>query len=219
MVADVINFLSQANTISILLFYVFALWAGLTIWTWFDISSRTDNFLLRFIAVVLVAVGAIVGFAVYLMVRPSLNKGEARLKLLEEKILESQGRLSLCQNCGEVADPEFIYCVNCGLQVRKECENCKRAINLSWDFCPYCASAQRGSLASKVSEVVELSEATGEKIGTRLLSLLKRIRLPKFPRQEVRKRGRPRKITIEEPKTKRPRGRPRKEVSPGSAET
>lgn len=221
MVADIISFLSQTGTITVLLGYIFALWAALTIWTWFDIASRTDNFFYRLGAIILVALGFLLGFVIYLILRPAQTKDELEFRFLEEKIFESQSKAALCHNCGEVVEPEFSFCAHCGTKVRRVCENCERQISFTWNICPYCSHPQ-GEVPARPEEKVEVTEilepATPR---VRIFSLIRSVRLPNLPKFSLRKggkkRGRPRKERVEVG-IKRSRGRPRKEISPVSTE-
>ena len=56
---EVISFLTSSLTITLLVAYVFALWAALVLWTWFDVSDRTENTLYRLGAVLIVATGSV----------------------------------------------------------------------------------------------------------------------------------------------------------------
>lgn len=216
MMADIINFLSQSGTIVVLLAYIFTLWVALTLWTWFDISSRTDNIYYRLGALVLVALGSLLGFVIYLMLRPAQTKEEHQFRLLEEKVFESQSRAALCSNCGEAVESQFSFCVSCGTRVKKNCDGCGRQISHTWSVCPYCAYLQREVGELEVAETAETREVSGSgKPRFTALSLLKNLRVPRISlRKGGKKRGRPRKETQEV--AKRPRGRPRKEISTAS---
>ena len=213
MVADFINFLSQAGTITIILGYVFTLWVVLTLWTWFDIGSRTTNVFYRIGSVVLVALGFLLGFVIYLIMRPSQTRNELQMRLLEEKVFESQSRSSFCYNCSEVVEPEFLYCANCGTHLRKNCEGCDREISYIWNICPYCAHRQKEKIKEVIEDFETPATAGSVRPNIRILAFIKDLRLPKISlARGGRKRGRPRKEKVEVA-PKRPRGRPRKEIA------
>lgn len=222
MVADLLGFLSQSAVLTALIAYIFALWVVLTIWTWFDVSARTGNYIYRLGALILVALGSLLGFVIYLMLRPFHTKDEVDFRLLEEKIFESQSLGALCYNCDEVVEPEFTYCVNCGVRVKDECVNCQRMINHLWKICPHCSTPKNREL-KKESSVLETTE------GNRLLVIrapiislfvmVRNIILPKVSLGKGgKKRGRPKKEKVEDNSVKRPRGRPRKEITSVSTE-
>jgi len=224
MVADIISFLSQSGTITVIVAYIFALWAALTIWTWFDISNRTKNVFYRIGGLILVALGSLLGFVIYLMLRPSQTRDEVEFRELEEKIFESQSKAALCFNCGEVVHPEFTYCANCGEQVRKHCQNCERETSFTWNICPYCSHPQKET--PKLPIIGDV--AVGNSAETRrwgkivsVLSIVKSVRLPKVSsfslKKGGKKRGRPKKENTDIETRKRPRGRPRKEITPISS--
>ena len=217
MVADFINFLSQTGTTTILIAYIFTLWVALTIWTWFDISARTGNFIYRLGAIILVALSFLLGFILYIVLRPAHTKDEVEFRTLEEKIFESQSRSSLCYNCGSVLEPEFSYCATCAVKVRRLCNSCDREISHTWKICPYCAQPQKDieNIEVKAVGVGEVSRLNGSRFA--VFSFVKRLILPKVSlRMGGRKRGRPRKEK-QEAAPKRPRGRPRKEITQSSS--
>jgi RNA polymerase subunit RPABC4/transcription elongation factor Spt4 len=222
MVADFINFLSQASTITIVVGYIFALWLALTIWTWFDVASRTSNIFYRFGAIVLVALGSLLGFVVYLMLRPSQTVEEVQFRYLEEKIFEAQSKAALCNSCGEVVEPEFSFCASCGVKVRKNCGNCERELSYTWNICPYCAHPQKETDKVTITEEVKVEEVLepGTSPQLAVLSFIKKLRMP-IPKVSLKrggkKRGRPKKEK-QEVSIKKPRGRPRKQIAPVSSE-
>ncbi|MCH8821363.1 zinc ribbon domain-containing protein [Patescibacteria group bacterium] len=225
MVADILNFLAQSSTTTIIVAYIFALWAALTIWTWFDISNRTRNFFYRIGAMILVALGSLLGFVIYLMLRPSQTRDEVSFRELEEKIFESQSKSALCFNCSEVVHPEFTYCANCGEQVRKNCQNCEREISFTWNICPFCSRPQNEIPKLPIIGAVAMEDGVESSRWGKIISVLsivRRIRLPKVSgitlKKGGKKRGRPRKEKTETETSKRPRGRPRKEITPISSE-
>jgi RNA polymerase subunit RPABC4/transcription elongation factor Spt4 len=138
MVADLISFVANSLTVTLFLGYLFALWAALVAWTWFDISARTDNFLYRFGAILIVATGAVFGFAIYLLLRPSLTREEVEVREIEEAILASQSQFLSCPSCHSSVREDFAYCPNCSFKLHTECSSCGKQINISWGTCPYC---------------------------------------------------------------------------------
>ena len=212
MVADFITFLSQTDTTSILIAYVFTLWAALTVWTWFDISNRTGNIIYRFGAVILVALGFLLGFILYIVLRPSLTRDEVEFRSLEEKIFESQSKSSLCFNCGSVLEPEFSFCATCGVKVRRVCPNCEREISHTWNVCPYCSHPQKESNDLEEKKMVPTGNFYRNRFGFAIFGFVRRIKIPRVNLSRGgKKRGRPRKEQ-EDTAPKRPRGRPRKEI-------
>ena len=152
--ADLIGFLSNSLVITIVLSYIFAIWFGLTVWAYIDISRRTDNYVYRLMMVLLVAIGfGFVGLALYLMIRPSLTKSEVASQSLEEKFLLASAAYAFCGSCGEPAGAEFNFCVNCGSQIKKNCTNCNFLLASSWLACPNCGKIQVPEALPEVSVV------------------------------------------------------------------
>lgn len=154
--AEVISFLTNSLTIIVLVAYLFALWAALVLWTWFDISERSESPLYMLGAVLLVATGSILGFAIYLLLRPSSTKDEIQTRRIEEAILSSQAQLHTCPECFTVIKEEYSFCSNCATRLVSKCQSCSRSVNISWRTCPYCGAKQTAFLEQPVkrSEVV-----------------------------------------------------------------
>jgi len=152
MMVDIINFIANSLTITVLIGYLFALWAALVAWTWLDISNRTDTLLYRFGAILLVATGSVFGFAIYLLLRPSYTRDEAQMREIEEAILASQSQFLTCPACHHTAREDFVYCPNCALKLLSECASCGKQINVSWNSCPYCGKERRKVVEVKPEE-------------------------------------------------------------------
>jgi hypothetical protein len=116
-----------------------ALIAGLTIWTFRDIRSRSRDVLVQILATVMVGVIPIAGILVYFMLRPRETLAEAYVRALEEEsLLASIEHQEFCPSCGRRVEGDMCFCPSCHTKLRNNCPNCGRAIHLSWDLCPYC---------------------------------------------------------------------------------
>lgn len=120
---------------------VVALLAGLTIWTFRDIRSRTRDPFVQILATVMVGVIPIAGILVYLMLRPRETLSEQYVRALEEEaLLAGIENQEFCPTCSRRVDPDMQFCPSCHTKLRNACPNCSRAVHLSWDLCPYCGS-------------------------------------------------------------------------------
>ena len=118
-----------------------AILAGLAIWTFRDIRSRSRDVLVQVLATVLVAVIPIGGILVYFMLRPRETLAEGYVRALEEEaLLASIEHQEFCPSCGRRVDGDMQYCPACHTKLRNACHGCGRAVHLSWDLCPYCGS-------------------------------------------------------------------------------
>jgi RNA polymerase subunit RPABC4/transcription elongation factor Spt4 len=118
---------------------VVALIAGITIWTFRDIRSRSRDVLVQILAPVMVAVIPIAGILIYFMLRPRETLAEQYVRALEEEsLLASIENQEFCPTCGRRVDGDMQFCPSCHTKLRNACPNCGRAIHLSWDMCPYC---------------------------------------------------------------------------------
>jgi RNA polymerase subunit RPABC4/transcription elongation factor Spt4 len=118
---------------------IVALIAGLTIWTFRDIRSRSRDIFVQILAPVLVAVIPIAGILVYLMLRPRETLAEQYVRALEEEsLLAGIENQEFCPTCGRRVDGDMQFCPSCHTKLRNACNNCGHAVHLSWDLCPYC---------------------------------------------------------------------------------
>ncbi len=203
--AELISFLSNSLVSIILLFYVIVVWVALVGWTAIDVFNRTNNWIYRILAIILVGIGTLFGFVLYLLVRPQSTKEDRRFHELEEKLLETQARSFLCPQCKDIVREDFLFCPSCGLVLKRECPSCQKGLEIAWTQCPYCGYKTG---PAQLPAVTEVAVEKG-------ISLLKRISglfVGRVQKGELKRgRGRPRKNPIPElPIVKRPRGRPRK---------
>jgi RNA polymerase subunit RPABC4/transcription elongation factor Spt4 len=120
---------------------IVALWAGLTIWAFRDIRSRTRDPFVQILATVVVGVIPIAGILVYFMLRPRETLAEQYVRALEEEsLLASIENQEFCPTCGRRVEGDMQFCPACHAKLRNSCGNCGRAVHLSWDLCPYCGN-------------------------------------------------------------------------------
>lgn len=205
--AEFIAFVTSGIVPQLLLIYLLVFWIALVFWTSLDIFKRSGNWFLRFGSVLLVGMGFVFGFALYVIVRPQTTMEEEKAREFEEKLLENQSRSFLCPKCASLVREDFLFCADCGTQVKRECESCKRFLEIVWLQCPYCGVPTGVVTLPAIKEVPALPTKSNP-----VVSLLKKIfSSPKEPVEVKRGRGRPRKYPVPTGEiVKRPRGRPRK---------
>ncbi len=203
--ADFITFFTNTFTSMILLGYVVVVWMALVIWTSIDVFNRTNNWIYRILAIILVGFGSIFGFILYLLVRPPTTKEDRHFHELEEKLLETQAQSFLCPQCRDLVREDFLFCPTCGLALKRECPSCHKGLDIAWTQCPFCGFKVGPAILPEVALSVERTTGSIVSRLTRIFSA------PKTPVEVKRGRGRPRKTPIPElPVVKRPRGRPKK---------
>jgi hypothetical protein len=118
-----------------------ALLAGLAVWTFRDIRSRSRDILVQILATVMVAVVPVAGILVYFMLRPRETLAEAYVRALEEEsLLASIEHQEFCPSCSRRVDSDMQFCPSCHTKLRNPCPSCGRAVHLSWDLCAYCGA-------------------------------------------------------------------------------
>lgn len=205
--AEIIGFLSNTFVSIVLLGYVVIVWIALVVWTSIDVFNRTNSWWYRILAILLVGIGTLFGFILYLLVRPPTTKEDRHLHELEEKLLETQARSFLCPSCRDLVREDFLFCPTCGLALKRECSSCQKALDIVWTQCPYCGFKVGPAI---LPEVAVSAQDTNGSLLHRFTKLFLRAAQPS---ELKRGRGRPRKNPVPElPVVKRPRGRPKKDA-------
>jgi RNA polymerase subunit RPABC4/transcription elongation factor Spt4 len=123
--------------------FLFAFWVAMGIWAFNDIRQRSRDWLAITLACVLVLVFPVVGWILYLMIRPKNTLAEVYDRALEEEALlrELEGTIA-CQACGVPAKEEWVYCPNCHAQLQHSCASCGKLVRNEWEICVYCGVEQ-----------------------------------------------------------------------------
>jgi RNA polymerase subunit RPABC4/transcription elongation factor Spt4 len=146
---------------------VAALLAGITIWTFRDIRSRTRDPLVQILATVMVGVIPVAGILVYFMLRPRETLAEQYVRALEEEsLLASIENQEFCPTCGRRVDPDMLFCPNCHTKLRNVCPACGRTVHLSWDLCPYCGQALIPELPKAATGAPQVKPAAKPKLAS-----------------------------------------------------
>jgi ribosomal protein L35AE/L33A len=137
---------------SILFVLLILFWLVLIGWVWIDSGERTSNMTIRVIYLVLVLVLNIPGLIIYLIIRPGETIDQLYWADLERRYLKYEtSELGDCSKCGAQLLPGYVFCTNCGNEIKKECPNCKVMISKGSKFCAYCGT-QVGYKAVKEEE-------------------------------------------------------------------
>lgn len=119
--------------------YLVAFTVGLIVWTYRDIRSRSRDWLVHLLAVLLVLVFNLPGLLLYYLLRPGETLAEAYERSLEEEaLLQGLEERLVCPGCKQAVEPDFLICPNCNTKLKNQCPNCGRLLNLKWNLCPYC---------------------------------------------------------------------------------
>ena len=136
-----------------------ALWGGMVIWAFRDMRARSRDVLAQILATLLVAVLPIVGFMVYLMLRPQETLADTYERSLEqEALLQAIEEPEVCPGCGQRVRGEYLFCPSCHTKLKRPCPSCNQAMHLRWALCPYCGM----SVTPQVLEPVPEPEQTQE---------------------------------------------------------
>ena len=139
--------------------FLFAFWAAIGIWTFNDIRSRTRDWLAILLSVVLVLVFPIVGWLLYLMIRPKQTLGDQFDRALEEEALLREIEETLaCTTCGVPVREEWVYCPNCHSQLQHSCPNCGHLVRNEWEICVLCGVDQQAAVSQRYSQSSESAQ-------------------------------------------------------------
>ncbi|MDQ3855026.1 MAG: zinc ribbon domain-containing protein [Chloroflexota bacterium] len=98
--------------------FVGMIWIALALWVYRDAQSRSGHWLMSVLSTVLVAATFVVGWVIYLLLRPRLTLSEAYLRALHERqtlIAVSEG--DVCPRCSTRLHLDYRLCPSCGLEV------------------------------------------------------------------------------------------------------
>ncbi|MBA2363487.1 MAG: zinc ribbon domain-containing protein [Chloroflexia bacterium] len=124
------------------------LWLALVLWVYRDAQSRSTSFPVILLSTVLVSSTFVVGWAVYILLRPRFSLSEEYHQGFRERaaLLDASSG-ELCFRCQARLQLDYRLCPNCGLEVKHPCDMCKRPIRPTWNLCPYCGHSAHQPLA------------------------------------------------------------------------
>ena len=146
MSADLINTIGTIAgvIVAILGAFLFAFWVAMGIWTFNDIRQRSRDWLTIILACVLVLIFPIIGWILYLMIRPKQTLADVYDRALEEEaLLREIEETMACTTCGVPVKDSWNYCPNCHAQLQYACTNCGNLVRQEWDICVTCGTPQR----------------------------------------------------------------------------
>ena len=133
--------------------FIFAFWIAMGIWTFNDIRSRTGDWLAILLACVLVLIFPIVGWVLYLMIRPKQTLAEVYDRALEEEsLLREIEETVACPTCGVPAKENWVYCPNCHSQLQHSCPTCGNLVRNEWEICVYCGASQQATTPRRAAD-------------------------------------------------------------------
>lgn len=158
----VINGITPDSVIKFAIIYFFIIWWAFVIWVVKDITNRSTNIFLQFMAIVLVIfLTPIFWLPVYLLIRPRNTIFE---KYYEEEELENEEELILeedeveeakecsCPKCGKIIKEDFHFCPYCEFELIKSCTKCEKPLKSEWKVCPYCGENQKIATPKTIKE-------------------------------------------------------------------
>lgn len=159
----ILNFVDGvANTnFNILGTIVFAVsiifWLVVTSWIWVDSDERTTSKWMR-VFYVFIGLIPILGWIIYLIVRPSETIDEIYWGDLERRYLKYEAKdLGDCPRCGTQLYPGFIFCPNCKKRIKRKCSVCEVYVDLEYKYCTNCGNQMQ-------KNVVKEKEVTKEEM-------------------------------------------------------
>lgn len=127
--------------LAVLGFYFLAFWVSLVVWTYRDISARTQDIFVQALGVAIVLFFSIPGMFLYYILRPRETLAEAFDRSLEEEtLLRDLEERDDCPVCQHPIRADYQFCPNCQTQLRNVCGECGRLLELHWERCPFCGT-------------------------------------------------------------------------------
>lgn len=120
-----------------LLFIIF--WLVIVGWVWMDSGERTTKRWARVVYILLVLILNIPGLIIYLIIRPNETVEEIYWADLERRYLKYEtSELGDCSKCGHQLYPGYVYCTNCGNEIKIKCPRCGVLVDKDHKFCEFC---------------------------------------------------------------------------------
>ena len=135
--------------------YLFLIWVASLFWAYRDMRSRTRDFVTWLAGVSVLVFLPLIGYPVYLAVRPAQTLREAYDRQLEqEAILSELHSAPTCPECRRPIDGEWMICAFCSHALKLPCGSCGRLLMNAWRHCPFCAVTREQSAAAEQPEEV-----------------------------------------------------------------
>ena len=143
--------------LKMLALYFFIFWIAIIIWVTKDIINRTNNILLQILSISTVLFLTPLWVVIYLLIRPSrtllekyyeqgnFDDSEDEFAIeneSEEEVCCSPKEELKCFSCSAAISPDFHFCPNCKIALKKECAACHKELNADWKICPYCGKEE-----------------------------------------------------------------------------
>ena len=123
--------------------FFFALWISMIVWTFRDVRSRSRDIFAQLLATLMVVIFNAAGLVLYFLLRPKETLAEAYERALEEEaLLQDIEERYNCPGCKQKLRPDYQLCPSCHARLKRPCTACNRLLQLRWDVCPYCGTAQ-----------------------------------------------------------------------------
>ena len=119
-------------------------WLVMIGWVWIDSGERTSKNSIRLIYLFLIVFLNIPGLVIYLIVRPSETIEQIYWADLERRYLKYEtSDLGDCSKCGHQLLPGFVFCSNCGNEIKLRCPKCGVLMSKDFKFCSNCGNQLR----------------------------------------------------------------------------
>lgn len=164
-----LNFLNTIGNINFLtvglivgaIFVIF--WLVVLDWVWLDSGERTTSKAARICYLLLVLILNILGWIIYLIIRPSQTIEQIYWSDLERRYLKFETlELGDCPKCGTQLYPGYVYCPKCGIELKIKCGQCGTYIEKNSAYCPFCGNDLGDTKSSK--EVLPTKEVMEQQI-------------------------------------------------------
>jgi RNA polymerase subunit RPABC4/transcription elongation factor Spt4 len=140
---------AAALAVTIAAAYLLVLWISIVAWTYRDIRDRSRDPAFQVVALLLVLVFNIMGWVIYMILRPAETLTEAYARSLEEEaVLQELEEQGICPSCKRYVTGEFVICPYCRTQLKEPCSNCGRPLSFNWVACPFCSTTRAVAAAT-----------------------------------------------------------------------
>jgi hypothetical protein len=134
-------------------------WIAVVSWVWSDSGERTTSRSARIGYVLLVAILNVFGLLIYLLIRPSETIEAIYWGDLERRYLKYEtAELGDCPKCGCQLFPGYIFCPECGYELKVKCSKCDVYVDKNDKYCAFCRNQINTRKKTEETPTVEVME-------------------------------------------------------------
>lgn len=181
--------------------YLLTLSVVLAVWTARDARRRATMLAFRIGAPAFVLAFGLVGFVVYVALRPRRTLEERGEEQRERSLLARAVSRATCPSCKTEVESDFASCPFCKVDFAPVCANCGGVVQTTWKRCGFCGVEVSATVRAKKYQTPVLLDV--ELLAARVPAAVPKLKAPKMWPERTKKEEKP---TAETPNASKPKG-------------